>query len=56
MCQTRIQYWFHCLQVEEELKASGSDGSKFTRSTIVSPTVPKELGSLRGADGEEGFK
>ena len=41
-------------QVEAELKA-GKDQSSFAKSTIVAASAPRELGSLRQADGAEGF-
>lgn len=44
-------------QIEEEAKASGSgDLSKYAHSTIVQTCAPIELGSLRKADGQEGFE
>ena len=42
-------------QVEAELKA-GKDQSSFAKSTIVAASAPRELGSLRQADGAEGFE
>jgi GDP-D-mannose 3',5'-epimerase len=46
---------FGCVQVEAELKA-GKDQSSFAKSTIVAASAPRELGSLRQADGAEGFE
>ena len=43
------------VQVEAELKA-GKDQSSFAKSTIVAASAPRELGSLRQADGAEGFE
>ena len=39
------------LQLEAE-----ADHEQFTKSTIVASSAPKELGSLRQADGQEGFE
>ncbi|KAG2447220.1 hypothetical protein HYH02_007960 [Chlamydomonas schloesseri] len=41
-------------QLEAE-KEKGVDASKYSHSTIVQTSAPVELGSLRKADGEEGF-
>ncbi len=37
-------------------KQKGVDASKYSHSTIVQTSAPVELGSLRKADGEEGFE
>ena len=47
--------FFADAQVEAELK-SGKDQSSFAKSTIVAASAPRELGSLRQADGAEGFE
>lgn len=41
-------------QVEEEFKKTG-DSSSYSKSTIVAASAPRELGTLRQADGDEGF-
>lgn len=41
--------------MEAELKA-GKDQSSFAKSTIVAASAPRELGTLRQADGAEGFE
>lgn len=34
---------------------AGTDASVYASSTIVQTSAPKELGTLRQADGDEGF-
>jgi len=51
----RITYFWIKKQVEAELKA-GKDQSSFAKSTIVAASAPRELGTLREADGAEGFE
>ena len=36
--------------------ASEQDHSAYAKSTIVQTSAPRELGSLREADGQEGFE
>ena len=43
-------------QLEEETAAGGKDMSDYSRSMVVETQAPKELGTLRGADGAEGLK
>lgn len=37
------------------VQESGTDASAYASSTIVQTSAPKELGTLRQADGDEGF-
>jgi hypothetical protein len=46
----------HCVQLEEEAAKSGGDLTAYASSTVVSTSAPKELGTLRQADGSEGFQ
>ena len=41
--------------IKEQL-ASEQDHSSYSKSTIVQTSAPRELGSLREADGAEGFE
>jgi len=51
----RITYFWIKKQVEEDFKKTGKDSSAYAKSTIVAASAPRELGSLRLADGAEGF-
>jgi hypothetical protein len=42
-------------QIAKEVSERGVDPTKYSQSTIVKTSAPTELGSLRQADGEEGF-
>ncbi|GIL74086.1 hypothetical protein Vretimale_4953 [Volvox reticuliferus] len=50
----KLTYFWIKSQLEKETN-SGVDASKYSHSTIVQTSAPVELGSLRKADGEEGF-
>jgi len=39
----------------QEAYAKAGDLSAYAKSTIVATSAPRELGSLRDADGAEGF-
>lgn len=41
--------------LQEQLAAEGGDSSAYAQSHIVQTSAPRELGSLRAADGQEGF-
>ena len=41
--------------IKEQLK-NEQDHSAYSKSTIVQTSAPRELGSLREADGNEGFE
>lgn len=51
----RVTYFWIKSQLEEEAKEKGADLSTYAKSTVVSTSAPKALGSLRQADGQEGF-
>lgn len=53
-CERRMTYFWIKSHIERE-KENGMDASKYSHSTIVQTSAPVELGSLRKADGEEGF-
>ena len=40
----------------QEAYAKTGDPSAYAKSTIVATSAPRELGSLRQADGAEGFE
>ena len=50
----RMTYTWIKAQLEEE-KRKGGDSSAYSHSTVVQTSSPRELGSLRGADGQEDF-
>merc|ERR1712054_329068 len=39
--------------IKEQVEKEGGDSSKFSSSEIVATSAPKELGTLRAADGKE---
>lgn len=41
--------------IKSQLEAEGGDITKYATSTIVQTSAPKDLGTLRAADGAEGF-
>lgn len=43
------------VQVDEEFAKTGKSSSAYSKSTIVAASAPVELGTLRQADGDEGF-
>jgi GDP-D-mannose 3',5'-epimerase len=52
----RLTYFWIKGQIAEEVKARGEDAaSAYAHSTVVKTGAPTELGTLRKADGEEGF-
>lgn len=53
-CRRRTYEWIKG-QLDAE-KEKGVDATKYSHSTIVQTSAPIELGSLRKADGEEGFE
>jgi GDP-D-mannose 3',5'-epimerase len=48
-------YFWIKSQIGKEISERGVDPTKYSSSTIVKCSAPTELGSLRQADGEEGF-
>ena len=44
-----------CASPAQQLEAAGGDTSSYAKSTIVAATAPRKLGTLRDADGKEGF-
>jgi hypothetical protein len=42
-------------QIEKEVKERNVDPAAYSASMIVKTSAPTELGSLRKADGDEGF-
>lgn len=54
-CICRVTYEWIKSQIESEAKEKGVDVTKYAKSAIVQTSAPVELGSLRKADGEEGF-
>lgn len=52
----RMTYFWIKGQIEEEVKTRGADAAAaYAHSTVVKTGAPTELGSLRKADGDEGF-
>ena len=51
----RLTYGWIKGELEKQTQA-GKDVSEFSKSMVVGTQAPKELGTLRGADGEEGLK
>ncbi len=52
----RLTYRWIKSQIEKEAAEKGADAvAKYSHSTIVQTSAPVELGSLRKADGDEGF-
>jgi len=51
----KVTYFWIKGQLDKEAKERGVDVSKYSHSTIVKTTEPTQLGTLRQADGEEGF-
>uniref|UniRef100_A0A061R0R6 GDP-D-mannose 3', 5'-epimerase n=1 Tax=Tetraselmis sp. GSL018 TaxID=582737 RepID=A0A061R0R6_9CHLO len=41
--------------IKKQIEAEGGDASKYASSTICSTMAPKELGTLRAADGDEKY-
>lgn len=51
----RTYFWIK-EQIEQEVSARGADAAAaYAQSTIVKTGAPTELGTLRKADGDEGF-
>lgn len=51
----RTYFWIK-EQIEEEVSARGADAiAAYGTSTVVKTGAPTELGTLRKADGDEGF-
>lgn len=42
--------------IKSQVEAEGGDASKYASSTIVQTSKPQDLGTLRKADGQEGFE
>lgn len=42
--------------IKKQIEAEEGDKAKYASSTICSTMAPKELGTLRAADGEEQYK
>lgn len=52
----RMTYFWIRGQIEAEVKQRGADAAAlYSSSTVVKTGAPTELGTLRKADGEEGF-
>ena len=52
----RMTYFWIKGQIEQEVKQRGADAAAaYAHSTVVKTGAPTELGTLRKADGEEGF-
>jgi GDP-D-mannose 3',5'-epimerase len=52
----RMTYFWIRGQIEQEVKARGADSAAaYAHSTVVKTGAPTELGTLRKADGDEGF-
>jgi len=51
----KITYFWIKSQLEAEAKEKGVDLATYATSTVVSTSAPVALGSLRKADGQEGF-
>lgn len=52
----RMTYFWIRGQIQSEIKQRGADAaSAYAHSTVVKTGAPTELGTLRKADGEEGF-
>lgn len=52
----RLTYFWIKGQIEEEVKSRGAEAAAaYAHSTVVKTGAPTELGSLRQADGDEGF-
>ncbi|PRW18290.1 GDP-mannose 3,5-epimerase 2 [Chlorella sorokiniana] len=52
----RVTYHWIKEQLEREAKEQGKDLSEYARSMVVTTQAPKELGTLRAADGAEGLQ
>lgn len=51
----KITYFWIKEQIEKEKTAGVDVSSQYSKSTIVGTSAPVALGSLRKADGKEGF-
>jgi len=52
----RMTYFWIRGQIESEIKQRGADATTaYAHSTVVKTGAPTELGTLRKADGDEGF-
>jgi GDP-D-mannose 3',5'-epimerase len=51
----RITYSWIKGELEREAREQGADISQYSRSMVVTTQAPKELGTLRAADGQEGY-
>jgi GDP-D-mannose 3',5'-epimerase len=51
----RVTYKWIKEQLEKEAKEQGKDLSEYAKSMVVGTQAPKELGTLRAADGAEGL-
>lgn len=52
----RVTYHWIKGELEREAKEQGKDLSEYSRSMVVTTQAPKELGTLRAADGAEGLQ
>ncbi|KAI3435517.1 hypothetical protein D9Q98_001583 [Chlorella vulgaris] len=51
----RLTYKWIKGELEKESKEGGKDISQYSHSTVVGTQAPRELGTLRAADGAEGY-